>query len=273
MTDDRQVRDVLADYVSAEPPMTIDPETVLRAGRHARNSRQLVSVAAGALGVCAALAAGYALGGNSSTPAVPQPAVAGSPPATAHTTAVPSYPGPVPALIEARVRAGLPGGPSLVRKQIYPSDWNRKTPLPVSQTANATDWHAQFAIPARPGNQLWAGVFITPPGSNPSEQDLRRQCAGAGTDGVPSCSYDVRPDGSLLLTQITRISNTWTRTVLHFRADDRVVNVREKAQASTYQDALRAWRYPPSALAQVATDGQLVIPQPVVRPPLPDSGR
>lgn len=259
MTDDLDIRDALDSHLSVEPPMRLDLDTTLQLARRSRGRRRLATTAAGSLGVVAAISGGLALAGGRDVTPAPAPASAPSPAAV-------SYPGPVPALIESRVRADIPGGADLIRRTIYPSDWNRSTALPYSQTANATDWHGAFGIPGQPAHELWIGVFISPAGTNPTETELARQCA----QGVPQCTYRKLADGSLLLTQISGSdSRGWTRTVLHFRTGDRGVNVREKIHGMTLAEAQRAWIYTPEQLARLATDAAVAIPEPAVTPPLP----
>lgn len=260
-TDDTVVRDGLLEHVSREPPLTTDLGTVLAAGRRARARRQVLTAVAACSGLLAAVSGGLLLGQTDEGLPAPQP-----PPVAA--TPSPSRPAPaaVAALLESRVRAALPGGSALVRHQVYPSDWNRSTALPAAQAANATDWHGRFTVPGKPGNEVWIGVFVGPPRSNPTLAALRKDCGRV----IPGCRVDQLRDGSLLLTQITGNGRgRWTRTLLHYRAGDRAVNAREVVTAPTYAAAVAKWVYSPAQLAVLAKDPRLVIPKPVQQPPLP----
>jgi hypothetical protein len=273
--DDAVLRKALSDHLSAEPPMTTDLEVVLIAGRRARTRRQFVTAVAGCVGVVGVITAGFAVaGGDEGALPSPEPGVARSLSTSAAPEPAVVYPGPVPALIESRVRADMPGGRDLVRRTVYPGDWNRSTPLSVAQTANATDWHGRFAVPGKPDNELWISVFVNPPGGNPTEAELRTQCPASAHDApgdhTPGCRVDKLGDGSLLLTQISgNGEGWWTRTLLHFRPGSRAVNARERVRAASYAEATRTWVYSAAQLAALAKDPQLVIPQPVHRPPLP----
>jgi hypothetical protein len=261
MTDDSMLREALTDRLIAEPPLNLTPSDVLTAGRRARIRRQFAVVAAGGIGVAVVMAGGFALlPGGEVAPAPASPPAAAVPPAAVVQSGVPG-------LIEARMRAGLPGGEALIRRTIYPSDWNRNTPLPNAEAKNATDWHGQFGIPGHPTHDVWVGVFVNPPGSNPTEADLRRQC---GSD--PRCTVQRLGDGSLLLSQTAGTAQRWFRSAIHFRAGDRAVNVRERITGAGSEPP-SSWVYSPAQLAAVAKDPRLVIPAPVKTPPLPTPTR
>jgi hypothetical protein len=272
MTDDRAVRDALHAHLGSGPPMTTTPELVLQAGRRSRTMRQVATTALSGMTVAAVAIGTYAVVGTGD-PRPLDPPMGGLPSVVATPTtpvqapgSKPVYGGPVPALIKARVRAALPGAP-LTLDTVYPSDWNRSTPLPPAQAANATDWHGAYTVKKAVSHEFWVGVFIEPPGTKPTAADLRQNCKALG--GPAYCSYSVLPDGSLLFRQITSAKGRWTRTALHFRNGDRTVNVREKVDATSLADANKKWSVPLSKLYQLATDPLLNIPQPQIRPPLP----
>lgn len=246
MTDDTLLREALTDRLTAGPPLTLTPADVLTAGRRARTRRQLTALSAAALTLAGVAVGGVALlaDGDLAPAGVPAVVVESG----------------VPAVLEASMRSGLPGGEALERRTIYPSDWNRKTPLPAGEEANATDWHGEFGIPDHPTHDVWVGVSVNPPKSNPSETELSRQC---GTD--PRCKVRRLDDGTLLLTQTVQTADRSIRSAIHFRAGDRSVNVRERIENGGSD-----WVYTTAQLEDVATDPRLVIPAPATTPPLPE---
>lgn len=143
-------------------------------------------------------------------------------------------------------------------RDIYPSDWTSKTPLPDSQAQNATDWQAYYDLPDT--QELVVLLGLQPPYEEP--------WTGC-QQGDPACTEGELPDG-----------RTWTRTAFQVDTkryrmatvtddDGRVVNVWITLPVeSTGQPAVSD-----AQLLEIASDADLTFPDPeVTPPPTPPSG-
>lgn len=137
-------------------------------------------------------------------------------------------------------------------RDIYPSDWTRKTPLPDGQAQNATDWQAYYDLPDAQELAVLLGLPV------PYEEPWTG--CQAGDD---ACTDGQLPDG-----------RTWAKTA--FRVDAkryRMATVSDDAGrgvnvwitmpiGSTAQPAISDAR-----LLEIASDADLTFPEPQVTPP------
>lgn len=288
LPDDRDplVADMLGRHLGDGPPMRTELHEVLRHGRAARARRQAAAIVTGCLAMLAVLAVGFAAGTQSGAiPFLRQPGVADpvepelpSPPPTETPAPPPARELVIPLAMEAQIRGTLPDGYDLEFEDDYPGDWNHATPLPEAQAVNATEWHQWFTVPGRTGGELRLSLFLNPPRGNPAEAGLRASCPRPGrTDpvtGIPGCRITVLGKGSMLVSRVARETDgRWTRTVIHYRPADHIVDVSERVVARSYAEAARKWHYTEAQLVELARSPNFVFPQPLHRPPLPKHPR
>ncbi|WP_154402899.1 hypothetical protein [Nocardioides speluncae] len=136
-------------------------------------------------------------------------------------------------------------------RDIYPSDWTRKTPLPDDQAQNATDWQAYYDLPDAQELAVVLGLPVP-------YEDPWTGCQAGDT----TCTEGTFPDG-----------RTWTRTRFesgeeHYRMvtvgdDKRRVNVWITIPtASTGNPVISD-----AQLLEIASDAELTFPNPEVTPP------
>lgn len=137
-------------------------------------------------------------------------------------------------------------------RDVYPSDWTRKTPLPDAQAQNATDWQAYYDLPHAQELAVVLGLPV------PYEE------AWTGCqDGDPACAEGQLPDGRTW-TKTTFVSGTERYRMATVRDDaGRVVNVWiTLPTGSTEQPAISDEK-----LLEIASDADLTFPDPEVTPP------
>lgn len=137
-------------------------------------------------------------------------------------------------------------------RDVYPSDWTRKTPLPDAEAQNATDWQAYYDLPHAQELAVVLGLPV------PYEEPWT-----GCQEGDPACTDGQLPDG-----------RTWSKTT--FVSDTeryRMATVRDEAgrgvnvwitlpTASTDQPVISD-----AKLLEIASDADLTFPDPEVTPP------
>ena len=137
-------------------------------------------------------------------------------------------------------------------RDVYPSDWTRKTPLPDDKAQNATDWQAYYDLPHTQELAVVLGLQVP-------YEDPWTGCQ----DGDTSCTDGQLPDG-----------RTWSQTT--FFSDTkryRMATVRDDAGRGA-----SAWITLPTGsteqpvisdakLLEIASDADLTFPDPEVTPP------
>jgi hypothetical protein len=256
MTFHDEIQQRVAHFVrSTEPPLTGTSSEVIRRGKRLQLRRRAIAGMAGVASVAVVGVLSLSLFGRTAPagdstqnlgPAHQAPRVVHQQLTTDDTAA----------LIESRVRADLPAGTALVTSDIYGSDWNRNTPLPVEEMQNATSWIAVFTVPPS-GVRLTVDVGFRPVQDNGPD--------GAGCSILPDCFYETQDDGSVLLGQQYTLADTPVRFVGRFDPLGRVTTVYVRSTGDN--TGTPQFPYSVDELKALVNDPQLVIPEPQTWPP------
>jgi hypothetical protein len=165
--------------------------------------------------------------------------------------------------IQAAVAAHLAGVPEA--DKVYPSDWNRDTPLPDAQAQNATDWEAHYPVGAHEG--LVVSMFKAIPG-HPAHAQCR---PSMDNPGLP-CSTITQPDGSTLLTYGFTIGSVYRLVTERLDTDGFVVQAFDDVQAGSWGEAEAGSSLVQKQLDALVNDPAMTFADPVVTPH-PPSGK
>lgn len=143
-------------------------------------------------------------------------------------------------------------------REVYPSDWTRKTPLPDDQAQNATDWQAYYDLPHAQELAVVLGLQVP-------YEDPWTGCQ----QGDPACTDGQLPDGRTWAKTTFQADNELYRMATVRDGDGRGVNVWITLPIeSTGQPAISD-----AQLLEIASDADLTFPDPeVTPPPTPPSG-
>jgi hypothetical protein len=242
------------DQLTADVVGGPDLATAIRNGRRRRRSRVSVLAVSGL--AVAAVAAGI----TAHQLQQPTPTVEVTP-----ATQPPAYRDFVPGTdidetVQATVAAHLSAAPEATK--VYPSDWNRNTPLPDGQYENATDWEAYYSLGA--DETLIVSMFKEIPG------DPARTACHDDMDnpGLP-CTVTTEADGSVLMHYGFTIGDIYRISTVRVAPDGFVVQAFDDVQAASWAAAEQASRVPQGQLTALVDDSAMTFPDPVVTPPAP----
>lgn len=283
MIEEASLRAALDAEFAGEPEMRLTVDTVLTAGRRSRARRQAAAVALSTITVGAMVAAAFVItGGAAAPPSHDIPTIATSP-----SDPVPSRSGPVrrppnrgtdlldaiaakggggmPALIDSRVSAHLPGA-LLAERTITTTTWGNDR-IPWEREPFATEWRVSYGSDYTQEGQL----TVWPRFSPVPQRDPEVHCASV--DNAVRCDVRERSDGTTVVAQESFQQGTfrWSRAVWHLRDNRFTVGVIEDVRAMNLAEARRQWAWTVNQLVALATDPKLVMPRPAVWPKPVDS--
>lgn len=250
-----------------------DLEAVLATGRRRRRQRTL-TYSAGTVAAAAALAVAVTPlihDGRSASNLKPagHSQQASSPKPTAKNQNAVSD-NPVGQRLKASVAAAAPELPA--PSKVYPSDWNRNTPLPESQATNATEWQLYYDLPK--GDTVLVYSSRKTPGFPASRTCPAAPPAGVPNDNLPCHTKQVR--GGTLIDSVQQGINQQTNKPVNtqflsffVRSDGSVVNVRETVTNADPAAAARQRSLTDAQLERIATADGLGVPAPKVTPAPP----
>jgi hypothetical protein len=159
-------------------------------------------------------------------------------------------------------------GVELAVGDIYPSDWTRSTPLPTQRWRYATDWHALYAIPSESGDQqLYTSAMYVSTADRRSFDADQAYCANANP---PRCEVAGSAAGwTLTLESWTESGGvrTYWLSVREWRDHGRYGTfARVGVEADSVAQARALWMVDAADLRAVATDPELVVPEPIAWP-------
>ena len=166
--------------------------------------------------------------------------------------------------MQATIDHDLPGLADATK--VYPSDWNRDTPLPDAQFENATDWEAYYTL--NPEVDLVVLMAKDVPG-----YPLRPKCSEiAVSQGQPTCSVTGLAGGARVASYGFTVDvphGYWFLSV-YTAADGSTVTVSQHVAAASWAQAESRRVFTVDQVSSLASDAALTFPDPVVTPPAPD---
>jgi hypothetical protein len=242
------------DQLTADVVGGPDLATAIRSGRRRRRSR-VTALAVSGLAV-AAVAGGVAAHQLQQPTTTVEMTPATQPPA--YQDFVPGT--DIDETIQATVAAHVTGAPDATT--VYPSDWNRDSPLPDGRAQNATDWEAHYTLGA--DESLTVSMFKKIPG-----HPAGTICHDMDNPGLP-CTVTTETDGTVRLHYGFTIGDNYRIATIAVAPDGFVVQAFDDVQAASWAAAEQASRVPQAQLAGVVDDAAMTFPDPVVTPPAPD---
>lgn len=243
------------DQLTADVVGGPDLATAIRNGRRRRRSR-VSALAVSGLAVTAVAAGITAHQLQQPTPTVEVT------PATQPATYKDFVPGTdIDETIQATVAAHVIGAPAAAK--VYPSDWNRNTPLPDSEAQNATDWQSLYSLGAN--ESMSVEMFKRIPGdAAPTECRVSMD-----SPGLP-CTVVTQADGSVLLHYGMDLGSFYRISTLCVSPDGFVVQVFDNVQADSWAQAEKRASLLQVQVDALVEDSAMTFPDPVVTPPAPD---
>ncbi|MDX6357363.1 MAG: hypothetical protein QOH37_417, partial [Nocardioidaceae bacterium] len=161
---------------------------------------------------------------------------------------------------QATIDDDLPGLPDATK--VYPSDWNRDTPLPDAQFENATDWEAYYTL--NPQVDLVVLMAKDVPG-----YPLSPKCSEiAVSQGQPTCSVTGLADGARVASYGFTVDvphGYWFLSV-YTAADGSTVTVSQRVGADSWAQAESRRVFTDDEASSLASDAALTFPDPAVTP-------
>ncbi|MBB2890339.1 hypothetical protein [Flexivirga oryzae] len=229
-----------------------DLDAVLTGGRRHRRRRTVAYTTGTVVAVAAVAAAAVPLVHAGRSADTPKPAGQLKHLATAN---------PVGERMQASVAAAAPELPAPYN--VYPSDWNRNTPLPADQAANATEWQLYYHLSN--GETLLVYTTLKLPGQPEASCEPKdKTCHTTQVDGGTLMNSRQQ-----LLDQQT-LQPTSTQFLSTFVAGDgSLVNVFDTVPDPDASAAAQQRSLTDDQLNHIATADGLTVPAPAVTPPPP----